>query len=693
MLQGPCYAVKCLLLLQLIGRTTWAGCSVDHHGGGAGMNYPTTTASGTWTTRGGGISSYGWDSQQPVDPCSRCTNVPPPLPGSQYTTQSHLHGYGANDRVGVSGYSADDRVGGYVSDNRIGGGSDDRGGGGGVVGYANGRPSADYGSTAHFPGTGHGNAGTGHYTDNRVNVYTDHTGRYPDGYRGNGYDNLSPEWNRRHGNRKSGGAGGGYSTGGSYVVGTGYSVAGGTVGGIGGGGGGYHHQGTAYPADGQGMQAHGNYNRRPPWNVKGAYPVKVEPGYWQSQPPKDIGWDEDSKKVGVVMTAGWIGGPKKPAGNQRPYQYQTSTAANDNDKNDDRFNKGTGYDDRKKPYMGWGGSGSYEVIKINNGYKYVDKNSNGDYGSAHLGNSYGYGGGQSNNNNNGYNGKPSPDYGSKPGSNVDYDGRPYQGGHQVTSQSPHNEPSTVYDYGSTRPPPTQGHGKPQNYYGTGRPAAQEWSTSRPIAFQVVPSSRPPSQRPHFPVQIASRPTQHWGENSFNEQLGGGYNSRPGGNYEMSGPDYGHGQLRPDHGYGSSRPNYGHGSSRPDHGYGGSSTPDYGYGSSTPDYDYGSSRPDHGYGSSRPDHGTAGGRPYAGSTHHPPSGYGSQTSEDFDKFGGFTDNSGGGRPQVNNRPGSYDNDGGGSFTNGNDVYGSQQQQQQGYSKGYASNWDYYSNSMR
>jgi len=69
-------------------------------------------------------------------------------------------------------------------------------------------------------------------------------------------------------------------------------------------------------------------------------------------------------------------------------------------------------------------------------------------------------------------------------------------------------------------------------------------------------------------------------------------------------------------------------------------------------------------------------------------YGSQKQE-FDKFSGYSDNDGG-RPQINNRPGYYNER---PFMNGNEVYGSQQQQAgTGYGKGYASNWDY-SNSMR
>lgn len=677
------------------------------------MNYPTTTASGTWTTRGG-ISSYGWDSRQPIDPCSRCMNVPPPLPGSQYTTQSHGNNYGVNDRISVNGYVADNRVttgnylsdghvSGYISDNKIPGymssdnknngySSDNRG-----SSYSNSmnRPN-NYNSNMYTAGSGY-NAGSNfgssmHFTDNHVNIHTDSQIRNPD-YRGNGYDNLSPEWNRRHGNKKGGGVGGigsGFGMSNNYIVGSGYSVGGGVMGGGGsvvGSGGGYN-QGMAYPVvnipNRHGAHEQGNYLRpsNDRWNIKGAYPVKVESGYWHSQPPKDIGWDEDSKKVGVI--AGWIGGPKKHESTNNP--SQTYNSHQTNDKDDDNFNKGTGYDnnsDQKKPYMGWGGSGSYEVVKMNNGYKYIDRNSNGDYSSNNYGNNYGYGG-QSYN----YNNKPNQDYGSKP-INVGH-GKPY--GHDVQNHDKptyekdpdhsYNKP-LAHDYDSR--PPNQDHDKRPVYdYGIKPPATQDWSTSRPIGFEVT-SSRPAvwnSQKHNFPGQIASRPTQHWGENSFNEQLEGGsgllgYN-RPVGNNVVGG--FG--------GYVSSRPDYGYGTSRPDHSYG-STRPNNAYSSSRPD-NYGFSRPNTGEGEGTLDYGVN--RPYVGSVHQTSSGYGSQTSE-FEKFGGFSDNaSGNSRPQMINRPG-YDNDR--PFMNGNDVYGSQHQSQSGlgHSKGYASNWDYYSNSMR
>lgn len=691
------------------------------------MNYPTTTASGTWTNRGG-ISSYGWDSRQPIDPCSRCTNASPPLPGSQYTTQSlgHNNNYGANDRVSVNGYVSDNRVttsgylsdghvSGYILDNRITGyagsgdkhngyNSDNRGGG-----YSNNimnRPN-DYNSNMHTAANSGYNAGTNfgsnnmHFSDNHVNIYDNQINqiRNPD-YRGNGYDNLSPEWNRRHGNKKGGvsGAGGGFGTSNGYIVGSGYNVGVGVTGSggvtVGNSVGGYN-QGMTYPAvvnipGGQGgAHEQGNYPRpsNNRWNIKGAYPVKVESGYWQSQPPKDIGWDEDSKKVGVI--AGWIGGPKKHESTSDP--SQTYNAHQTNNKDDDNFNKGTGYDDgnseQKKPYMGWGGSGSYEVIKMNNGYKYIDRNSNGDYSSNNYGNNYGYGG-QSY-----YNNKPDQDYGSKP-INV---GHRKPNDHEVQNHikptyenhhdHSHNKPP-VRDYGSR--PATQAHENPPAYdYGI-RPhgAAQDWSTSRPIGFEVTSARPPPGwnpQKPNFPGPVASRPTQHWGENSFDEQLGGGsgltgYNNRPGGNHVIAGSLAG--------GYESPRPEYGYGTSRPDHSF------------SRPGHDYASLRPDNHYGSARPSTGGEDGplnfgasRPFVGSVHQTSAaGHGSQTSE-FDKFGGFSDNgSGSYRPQTSSRP-NYDDDR--LLMNGNDVYGSQHQSQSdlGHSKGYASNWDYYSNSMR
>lgn len=746
------YVVKCVLLLQLIYKTTGAGCSVDH---GSGMNYPTTTASGTWTTRGG-ISSYGWDSRQPIDPCSRCTNVPPPLPGSQYTTQSHDNGmYSVNDRISVSGYMSDNRVSvsGYMTDNRgtagmhgsdnryTGYGSDNRGNGYGNDnrGHTNNRPNG-YSSIGHVTGNGYmpssNYAGNSHVTDNHVQIYNNHNVdsqmKNPN-YRGNGYDNLSPEWERRHNNKKvsviSGSSGYGSDigsgSGGNYggVIGVGGGYGEGTSGGgsyghgsgsAGNGGSGYY-QGVSYSVpnipDRHGTQMQSNYHRpsNDRWNIKGAYPVKVESGYWQSQPPKDIGWDEASKKVGVI--AGWIGGPQKYE-SSKPSTAYGSHQLNDKDDND-YYNKGTGYEnnsDRKKPYMGWGGSGSYEVVKMNNGYKYIDRNSNSEYGSSY-GNGYGYGG-QS------YNNKPSQDYGLKP-MNVDQ-GRPYDYGTLHGHDKPKNDyGKPTHNYGTTN---SQDYGTPTTHDYGSSPHIDLQSTPRPIGFEVT-SPRPPawdSQKPGYPV-IASRPTQHWGENSFGEQLSsvvGGSMSydRPGGNSLSRPVDYGssrpdsYGAQRPVD-YGSSRPDsYGtqrpvdYGSSRPDS-YGshrpvdyGSSRPDsYGtqrpenYGSSRPS-GYGSSRPD-GYGSSRPGSGGETSeyvsfRPYAGSMNNMVSDYGSQKQE-FDKFSGYLDNDDG-RPQMNNRPG-YNNER--PYMNGNEVYGSQQQTGSGYGKGYASNWDYYSNSMR
>uniref|UniRef100_A0A2S2PJH2 Uncharacterized protein n=1 Tax=Schizaphis graminum TaxID=13262 RepID=A0A2S2PJH2_SCHGA len=729
---SSCYVVNCVLLLQLIYKTTGAGCSVDH---GSGMNYPTTTASGTWTTRGG-ISSYGWDSRQPIDPCSRCTNVPPPLPGSQYTTQSHDNGmYSVNDRISVSGYTSDNRVSvsGYMTDNRGSAGmhgsdnryagydSDNRGNGYGNDnrGHMNSRPNV-YNSVGHVSGNGYMSssnyAGNSHVSDNYVQIYNAHNVdsqiKNPN-YRGNGYDNLSPEWERRQNNKKvsvvsgssgygsgiGSGSGGGYggviggggnygdgiSGGGSY----GHSISGSSNGGSG------YYQGMSYPVpnipDRHGTHMQSNYHRpsNDRWSIKGAYPVKVESGYWQSQPPKDIGWDEASKKVGVI--AGWIGGPKKYESSKPPTAYG-SHQANDKDDND-YYNKGTGYEnnsDRKKPYMGWGGSGSYEVVKMNNGYKYIDRNSNSDYGTSY-GNGYGYGGQN-------YNNKPSQDYGLKP-MNVDH-GRPYGTLHGYDKPI-HDYGKPTHDYGTTN---AQDYGSPTTHDYGSNPHIDLQSTSRPIGFEVT-TPRPPawdSQKPRYPV-IASRPTQHWGENSFSEQLSGVVGGsvsydRPGGNgfsrpvdYVNSRPDsYGtqrpvdYGSSRPDS-YGTQRPE-GYGSQRPE-GYG--YTRPENYGSSRPG-GYVNSRPD-GYGSSRPgsggdtlDYGSF--RPFAGSINNMASEYASQKQE-FDKFSGYSDNDGG-RPHMNNRPG-YNNER--PFMNGNEVYGSQQQT--GYGKGYASNWDYYSNSMR
>jgi len=639
---------------------------VDH---GSGMNYPTTTASGTWTTRSG-ISSYGWDSRQPIDPCSRCTNVPPPLPGSQYTTHIYEQGYGANDRISVSGHMSDHRGNSYNSNNQVGSGygSDNRGGG-----YGSGTRGGGYGSDNRDGGYGYDNRGSSYGIENRPNDYginnrrhnsylmnsrpneyssNGHVGNgYISGnnydrnkhvtnnhvigyggfnangqmgnsdYRGNGYDNLSPEWERRHNNNKKG-----------SEIGT---------------GGGYYQGVQSYPIsnvlDGQGAQMQGIHHNKPSndrWNIKGAYPVKIESGYWQSQPPKDIGWDEDSKKVGVI--AGWIGGPKKYNSGKPSHPYASTQQPTDKD--DDYFNKGTttGFDnaDRKKPYTGWGGSGSYEVVKINNGYKYIDRNGNGDY-SAAYGNNYGYGGQNYN-----YN-KPSHDYGTIPLNSVDQ-GRPHGHIGQSVYDKPlgnaYNKPTTVHgDYDK----PSSAH----DYHHGSRPNIG-WGTSRPVGFEVT-ASRPPawgSQRPGYPV-IASRPTQHWGENSlFSEQQSAGVVSV--------------GHHRPDS-YDHSRPS----------GYSGS-----------------------GDGGGRPDYGS-GGKPFVGSMHHGSqmvSDYGSQTT-DFDKFSGYNsndDNTGsGGRPHhTNNRP-SYDSDNR-PFANGNEVYGSSQQQtSSGYGKGYASNWDYHSNYMR
>lgn len=627
-----------MLLLQLISRTTGAGCSVDH---GSGMNYPTTTASGTWTTRGG-ISSYGWDSRQPIDPCSRCTNVPPPLPGSQYTTHTHDNNYNPNDRIsGISGFISDNRGSGYSPDNRGSGyTSNNRDN---VQYNVNSRPN-NYNSNGQTVGNGGYISSNNYVTDNRVNGYigynVDNKIRNPD-YRGNGYDNMSPEWERRHNNKK-GSSSGGYYQGMSYQV--------------------------PNVPDGQGIHAQGNNYNRPTndrWNIKGAHPVKIDSGFWHSQPPKDIGWDEDSKRVGVI--AGWIGGPKKYESG-KPLQAYGSHQAND--KNDDYFHKGTGYDDQKKPYMGWGGSGSYEVVKMNTGYKYIDRNGNGEYATANYGNNYGYGG-QSYN----YNNKPVQDYGTKP-MNVGHNSRPHDQGMSNYDKSPEYVYDKSYMHGYNKFP-AQGYDKSTLDYGSS--PNMGWSVPRPIGFEVT-TSRPStwgSQRPSYPI-VASRPTQHWGENSFSELSSGSgsqWYNRPGANEAIRPQDYG-----------MSRPSD-YSSSKPDN-----------YGSSRPD-DYDSFRP-HNYGSSssKPIAGFQGTsderRPYAGSIHQNYFGmvseYGSQRP-DFDKFAGFSDNSGfGDRPQTNGRP-SYDNDR--PFINGNDVYGSQQQMGSGNEKGYASNWDYYSNSMR
>jgi len=502
-------------------------------------------------------------------------------------------------------------------------GSDDRGH---SSYHTNSRPN-DYNSNfgnGYVPGITNG--GNSHVTNNHVNSYGGFNANGQIGnsdYRGNGYDNLSPEWERRHNNNKKG----------SGVVG---------VGGGGGGAGGYYQGMSSYPVPnvpyGQGAHAQGIYHRPPSndrWNIKGAYPVKIESGYWQSQPPKDIGWDEDSKKVGVV--AGWIGGPKKYDSGKPTHAY--GSAHQVNDKDDEYFNKGTGFDgtDRKKPYMGWGGSGSYEVVKMNNGYKYIDRNSNGDYGTTY-GNNYGYGGQSYNHNSN----KPSHDYGTISLDSVDQ-GRPhgYNGGlsnYDRPLGNAYGKPVIHGEYDKT----------PAHDYHGSKPNTGGWSTSRPNGFEVT-SSRPlswSSQKPAgYPV-IASRPTQHWGENSlFGEQSAGGVGSA--------------GYNRPDD-YGSLRPG--------GHGFSGSGA---GSGVRRPDYESG--------------------RPFVGSIHHGPvtvTDYGSQTA-DFDKFSGYSDN--GGRPQTNNRP-SYDDER--PFVNGNDIYGSSQQHAgSGYEKGYASNWDYHSNSMR
>ncbi|XP_025199637.1 pro-resilin-like [Melanaphis sacchari] len=726
---SSCYVVNCMLLLQFIYKTTGAGCSMDH---GSGMNYPTTTASGTWTTRGG-ISSYGWDSRQPIDPCSRCTNVPPPLPGSQYTTQSHDNGmYSVNDRISVSGYMSDNRVSvsGYMannhgsasthgSDNRYSGyGSDNRGNGYGNDNrdHPNSRPNG-YDSIGYVTSNGYMSnsnyAGNSHVTDNHVQIYNTHNVdnkiKNPN-YRGNGYDNLSPEWERRHNNKKlsvisgSNSYGSGIGSGGSYggVIGGGngygdsisvggsyeHGTSGSGIGGIG------YYQGMSYPVpnipDSHKTHVQSNYHKpsNDRWGIKGAHPVKVESGYWQSQPPKDIGWDEASKKMGVI--AGWIGGPKKYESSKPSIAYG-SHQENDKDDND-YYNKGTSYEnnsDRKKPYMGWGGSGSYEVIKMNNGYKYIDRNSNSDYGISY-GNGYKYGG-QS------YNNKPSQDYGLKP-MNVDH-GRPYDQSRPYSYGTLHGYDKPINDYGKLTlnygNTNGQGYGTPTTHDYGSSPHIDLQSTSRPIGF-VVTSPRPPvwdSQKPGYQM-IASRPTQHWGENSFDEQfnsvVGGsmGYD-RPGVNGLARPADYG--ISRPDS-YGTQRP-VDYGSSKPSS-YGtqgpegnGSPRPEN-YGSSRPG-EYGNSRPDV-YGSSRPsseretsDYGSF--RPYVGSMNNMVSDYGSQKQE-FDKFSGYSDNDGG-RPQ---RPG-YNNER--PFMDRNEIYGSQQQTSSGYGKGYASNWDYYSNSMR
>ncbi|XP_050520605.1 probable serine/threonine-protein kinase clkA [Daktulosphaira vitifoliae] len=582
--RNPCYVVKYILLVQLISRRTGAECSVDGHG--MGMNYPTTTASGTWTKRGG-ISSYGWDSQHPIDPCSRCSNRPHPLPGSQYTTNP-FNVYNPNDRISniVSDnrnniYNPDNRDGSYNVGNRVDAHHEDRYNSYNTDrhissyipsinqgnGYNTGMTSTDYGTNSH---------GNNYNMNNYGNNYNTNTlNRNPD-YRGNGYDNLSPEWERRHGNKKNN-----------------------------------YNQGVGYPVIvQQGASSQGGYGPNDRWDTKGGYPVKENSGYWHSQPPKDIGWDEDSKKVGVV--AGWIGGTS-------PNKYENRKPINSinyqsHNKDDDYFNKGTGYEnsDSKKPLLGWGGSGSYEVIKMNHGYKYVDRNSNVDYGIQSLGNNYGYGGQKFNN---------KPEYNSKP-VNID---RPYDyGSRPSTTDGPHhnyevhinNRPTyntdkfnQNYDTSINNRPmynverPSQNYDLNSNYnrpsYNT-RPT--DWSTSRPLTFEVRPDWN--SQKPYY-SSSPSRPFQHWGENS--------YNMAP------TGPGY----ERP---IVDERPHY---------------------------ENFLNNRPD--YGSQRPS---------------------------VDKFSSYDY----GRPQsmMNNRPGNdYDR----PYTN--DIYASQQMGS-GYGKGYASNWDYYSN---
>ncbi|XP_050425928.1 probable serine/threonine-protein kinase clkA isoform X2 [Adelges cooleyi] len=585
---SPCYVAKCIFLLHLISRRTGAECSVDGHG--SGMNYPTTTASGTWTTRGG-ISSYGWDSQQPIDPCSRCSSRPHPLPGSQYTTGLHGSGYNSNDRV--SNVVPDNRDNVYNTDTR---GSSYNTGNSGYPSHMDNRYNGYNTNNNYVDSYSPSGHGTGYNMGSSGNSYSAHTSNYnmnshgsnymtntfnknPD-YRGNGYDNMSPEWEKKYGNRKPG-----------------------------------YNQGMAYPVTvQQGGPIQGGYGSNDRWDMKGVYPAQTNSGYWHSQPPKDIGWDEDSKKVGVI--AGWMGGPNKYESGKPAQLYNNYPT---NDKDDDYFNKGTGYEnsDKKRPFMGWGGSGSYEVIKMNNGYKYVDRNGNGDYGVQSYGNNYGYGGVN-------YNNKPVTGFNSKPDRPYDYGYRP-----------------------STTDRPTQNYDVSINNKPTYSLKPTDWSTSRPISFDVT--SRPSwnSQRPNY-SGTSSRPSQNWGDNSFNNMpsTGLGYdqygNSRPLNN-------------RPDHGSSGPRPDYGSQGFRPD------------YGSSGPRPDYGSSGP-------RPDYGSLGSRPEYVS-------YRPETN----KYGSYDY----GRPQnmMNNRPGN-DNDR--PYTN--DNYGSSQMGS-GYGKGYASNWDYYSNSMR
>nr|XP_018903449.1 PREDICTED: pro-resilin-like [Bemisia tabaci] len=140
-------------------------------------------------------------------------------------------------------------------------------------------------------------------------------------YRGNGYDNLSPEWAIRQMKHHGGGSyshsprpqwdsWNKYPPPADYNRGTDDRGNAGSSWSSGSGYGGTSGAGVSSWGDKRPDQDRRPYSPRPYDDRKGIYPVKSTPGtgYWDSHPPREIGWDPEDGRVGVV--SGWIGGQK-----------------------------------------------------------------------------------------------------------------------------------------------------------------------------------------------------------------------------------------------------------------------------------------------------------------------------------------------------------------------------------------------
>lgn len=184
-----------------------------------------------------------------------------------------------------------------------------------------------YGSPQHLGGGNH------HYRENHEkNSYN----RPGDNYRGNGYDNLSPEWNQRYKPRdkhkpwpsdssdedpswmKVTSASSGY-------------------------GGGWSRPNTAI----------GVLDRKDTYRP-GMYPVKVstnDKGYWDSHPPREIPWEGDKSN-----DTRYSGTKNSGYGGEAPYQPGTGGYTND-------FKP---WDQTTKGVSGWDGNGKGIYVASNN---------------------------------------------------------------------------------------------------------------------------------------------------------------------------------------------------------------------------------------------------------------------------------------------------------------------------------------